>query len=508
MSLIKKCSTMRDLKRVHARVVTKGLEQSLYHAGKLVGFCAVSERGDMDYAVPVFRRIRKPDGFLWNTMIRGFTKSGDQAGAFEYYKEMQGRGFSPDNFTFSFMMKLCGQLRLIFVGKQLHCSALKCGLDCHVFVRNTLLHMYGMFGDIGTAHQLFDEMPEPSLVAWNTVLDCYVCCGKFDVALNMFSVMFHSGIEPDEATLVVVLSACSELGVLGFGRSVHDSIRHSNLISIISVSNALINMYSKCGAVKEALATFDDMKRRNTLTWNTIILGLAKHGYADEALRLFARMLEERLQTPDDVTFLGVLCACSYCGRVEEGMEYFQIMREEFGIRPTIKHYGCVVDMMGRAGLVEEAYRLIERMPIECNAIVWRALLAACHLHGKVELGDKVMRHLLAVEPGHSGDYVLLSSMYASSGKWNEVLEVRRLMQGRGVEKPKPGNSSIGLHPKPEDTKIIVRADHNVSLQQTTTDVKEPTATIGSNWARPTLEKCRWSFPFQEKNYELDKICA
>ncbi|KAK4752933.1 hypothetical protein SAY87_021731 [Trapa incisa] len=479
MSLFKKCSTMRDLKQAHARIITRGLEQSQFHGGKLVGFCAVSDGGDMDYAVSIFRRFRKPDGFLWNTMIRGFTRSGNQAGAFEYYKEMQSSGFSPDNFTFSFLMKLCGKSMLVLAGEQLHCSALKSGLDSHLFVRNTIMHMYGMFGEIDTARQLFDEMPEPSLVSWNTILDCYVCCNKFEEALNLFSVMFVSGIEPDEATLVVIVSACSELGALSFGRSIHDSIRHGNLTSIISVSNAFINMYSKCGAVKEALATFHDMKVRNTLTWNTIILGLAKHGYADEAMRLFTRMLKERLQRPDGITFLGVLCACSHCGRVEEGMEYFEIMREKFMIQPTIKHYGCMVDMMGRAGLVDEAYRLIQTMSIECNAIVWRALLGACHLHGRVEFGNEVMKHLQALEPGHSGDYVLLSSLYAGLGKWNEALEVRRLMHGRRVEKLKPGNSSIGLDPKSENTEVIVPADHTVSTPQISFDVEGCTAIGG-----------------------------
>ncbi|PKI63274.1 hypothetical protein CRG98_016459, partial [Punica granatum] len=439
VSLFEKCSTMRDLKLIHARIITKGLEQKLFHATKLISFCALSDGGDMDYAVSIFRRIRKPDGFLWNAMIRGFTKSREHLSAFEHHKEMQDRGFSPDNFTFSFLLKLCGQLGLILPGKQLHCNVLKCGLESHVFVRNTLIHMYGMFRDIGTARALFDEMAEPSLVAWNTVLDCYVYCRKFQEALDLFSVMLRGGMEPDEATLVVVLSACSELGTSTFGRWVHESmIRHTDLFGTISVSNALINMYATCGAVKEALATFNEMERRNIITWNTMIVGLAKHGHADEVRSLFSRMLEDRVQKPDHVTFLGVLSACSYCGRVQDGIEYFRLMREEFGIEPTMKHYGCMVDMIGRAGMVEEAYRLIQSMPIKCNAAGWRALLGACRLHGKVELGEVVRKHLEALEPDHSGDYALLSSMYASSGQWDEVLEVRRLMHGRGIEKPEP----------------------------------------------------------------------
>lgn len=178
-----------------------------------------------------------------------------------------------------------------------------------------------------------------------------------------------------------------------------------------------------------------------------MILGLAMHGHADEALELFSKMLEEKLETPNDVTFLGVLGACSHRGMVEEGRRYFDSMSRDYHIQPTIKHYGCMVDLLGRAGFVGEAYHLIRSMPVECNAIVWRTLLAACRLHGDLELGEQVRRQLLELEPDHSSDYVLLANMYASAGQWNKVVGVRKSMQNRRVQKPEPGNSFIGIHP-------------------------------------------------------------
>lgn len=402
----------------------------------------------MDYAVSVFENIQNPDGFLYNTMIRGFSRSCLFVKAFDYYKGMQNKGFSSDNFTFSFLFKICGQLGSIGLGQQMHSSALKHGFESHVFVRSSLIHMYGMVKEIETCCKLFEEMPQPKLVAWNTIIDCHVCCGKCEEALDLFLRMLRNGIEPDEATLVVTLSACSQLLALDFGRWVHSCAMSTSLGNITSVSNSLIDMYIKCGAVEEAYETFVKMKGKDIVSWNTMILGLAIHGQAEEALAFFVRMLEENPETPNDVTFLGVLSACSHGGMVDEGKKYFDMMCNKYYIKPTIKHYGCMVDVLGRAGLVEEAYTMIMNMPMKCNAIVWRTLLAACSIHGNVELGEKVKEHLLELEPNHSTNYVLLANIYASVGQWDEAMTMRKSMRERRVQKPEPGNSFIGIAPQ------------------------------------------------------------
>ncbi|KAF8037328.1 hypothetical protein BT93_B0289 [Corymbia citriodora subsp. variegata] len=449
-SLFKKCSTLADVKQIHARLVrtgsTKTRNKNLFVLGKIINFCAVSERGDMGYAVRIFEDVKKPDGFLWNTMIRGFGNSGQHERAFEYYRRMRDEGVSADNFTFCFLLKASWHLGSVPLSKQLHCSTVKCGLDEHGFVRNGLVHMYGMIEDIEAAVQLFDEMPERNVVAWNTVLDCLVSCGRCKEALDQFADMLRGGIGPDEATLVVVLSACSQVGALDYGRWLHDFINHAGLSDIVPVRNALIDMYAKCGAVGEAYMVFADVRRKNRITWNTMILGLAMHSHSKEALKLFSRMLKDgSSQEPDDVTFVGVLCACSHGGMVDEGRRYFESMRKDYHIEPTIRHYGCMVDMLGRAGFLEEAYELITSMPIKCNAIVWRSLLGACLMHGNIELGETVRKKLLHLEPDHSSDYVQLLSMHASVGQWNLVLNGRRMMKDRGVEKPEPGYSFVGV---------------------------------------------------------------
>lgn len=443
LNVLKKCFTLKAFQQIHGRIVHNGFDQNLFLIGKILVFCAGSEHDNMDYADSIFKIIENPDGFLWNTMIRGFGKTGRPEKAFQYFRKMQETGEVADNFTFSFLLKVCGSMGSVLLGKQMHCSTLKHGLEDHIFVRNTLIHMYGMLWDIHNACQLFDEMPNPNVVAWNAIIDCHVYGSKFREALNLFLRMLKCGLVPDEATMVLTLSSCSALAALDFGRWLHSCIDQTNLGNIVSINNALIDMYAKCGSVEEAYGVFNRIKGKNIVTFNTMILALANHGNFVEALNIFVKMLEENVILPDEVTFLGVLCACSHVGMVDEGRWYFDLMNKKYGIKPTIKHYGCLVDMLGRAGLLEEAYRWIMGMPMESNSIVWRTLLAASRQHGHVEIGEKARRQLLVLEPNHSSDYVLLSNIYASEGRWHETATVRKSMQKKGVRKPEPGNSSI-----------------------------------------------------------------
>ncbi|KAF6171820.1 hypothetical protein GIB67_007341 [Kingdonia uniflora] len=431
------------INQIHTHIVKTGFHQNLFLVGKIITFCAISDNVSMGYAVSVFNQIKTPDGFMWNTIIRGIGKTSDPKQAFGYYKSMLDKGEVADNFTYSFLLKICGQLREIELGKQIHGSTLKHGWDRFVFVRNTLVHMYGLFKDVFMSRRLFEEMPKPELVAWNVMIDCYVNCGKCEEAVELFFRMERSGIEPDDATLVVVLSACSDLGALDLGKWVHSCIDFLGLSCIVATSNALLNMYAKCGDIKMARGVFNKMTKRNIVSWNSMIMGLAMHGDAEDALELFSQMIELKVEIPDEITFMGVLCACSHGGLVDEGRKYFTSMTRDYCIQPEIKHYGCMVDLLGRAGFVEEAYDLIRKIPMKCNAIVWRALLSACRVHGKLVLGEKVRRHMVELEPDHSGDYVLLSHMYASEGRWNDMMDVRTDMKSRQVQKPGPGNALI-----------------------------------------------------------------
>ncbi|XP_039123647.1 pentatricopeptide repeat-containing protein At1g59720, chloroplastic/mitochondrial-like [Dioscorea cayenensis subsp. rotundata] len=444
--LIQSCITMRHLEQLHARIIRTGFDQHIFVLAKLLTFCADSDHHiATDHALSLFNHIQHPDTFIWNTVIRALAKARRTQDAFLLFRTMRRSGNSPDNFTFAFLLKLCGDLPTAAMGAQLHGSVLTHGFQTHSFVRNTLVHMYGLFGDMSNAYQVFEEIPgaDADIVLWNSLIDGHVHCGHYREALRVFERMQRSGFTPDDATIVVTLSACSELGELDYGKRIHARLSRSMLRDFVSVSNALIDMYAKCGEIDRAVDVFEGMKERSVISWNSMILGLAMHGRAGQALVLFDRMRGQA--SPDGITFLGVLCACAHGGLVEEGKYYFESMTKDYGIKPMVQHYGCLVDLFGRMGFLREGYDLINGMQVKGNAVVWRALLAACRVHGEVELGELVQRNLQELEE-HSSDYVLLSHVYAGAGQWNQVFRLRGMMHGRGVKKPGPGNSLIREH--------------------------------------------------------------
>ncbi|KAL2322411.1 hypothetical protein Fmac_026790 [Flemingia macrophylla] len=308
--LFKRCSTMKHIKEAHGRVVQSGFDRNPLVVGKIIEFCTAFCQGDMNYALRVFNRIDKPDSFIYNTMIRGFGKTSQPQKAIHLYRIMHGKR---DTFTFSFFLKIIAALESISLGKQLHCTIHKLGLEIHTYVRNSLIHMYGMVGDTETARHVFDEIPYPDLVAWNSIIDSHLHCRKYKDVLRLFARMLQSGVQPNHATFVVTLSACGTIGALDFGRRIHSLVFDTEFgeSESISVSNSLIDMYAKCGAVDEAYHIFSNMKWRDVVSWNVMIFGLASHGNREEALALFTKMLQGNAERPDGVMFLGVLSACS-----------------------------------------------------------------------------------------------------------------------------------------------------------------------------------------------------
>jgi len=255
--------------------------------------------------------------------------------------------------------------------------------------------------------------------------------------------MQNIGLKPDDVTLVGVLNSCANLGVLELGKWVHAYIDKNWIKADGYIGNALVDMYAKCGSIDQAFRVFQGMKNRDVYSYTAIIVGLAMHGEAEKALSIFSKMPSVGIE-PDEVTFIGVLSACSHAGLVAEGQKYFEEMSRVYNLIPQTEHYGCMVDLLGRAGLINEAEEFIKNMPIEPDAFVWGALLGACRIHGKVELGESVMRKLLEVEPERDGAYILMSNIYSSSNKWRDALKLRKAMKGKNMKKT-PGCSSIEL---------------------------------------------------------------
>ncbi|KAF8665909.1 hypothetical protein HU200_053993 [Digitaria exilis] len=313
---------------------------------------------------------------------------------------------------------------------------------------NTLITACLKARDIRAARHLFDEMQRfrrsrRSVVSWNIMIAGCARCGRDDMAVWCFERMVREmEVPPDDGTLAAVLPACGRIGNIGAGRWAHEYARKTGLLeSAVHVANAVVDMYCKCGDVASAREVFEGMQQRSVVSWNTMIAGFSLNGHGIEGIELFQEMRRQGME-PNAVTFLGVLGCCSHAGAVEVGREIFQSMLSEYHIEPAIEHCGCMVDLLGRSGLVEEAHALIQGMPMKPNAAIWGALLSACRAHAGLGIAEVALKELINLEPWNSGNYVLLANLYAETGRWEEAGELRRLMRTMSVNKA-PGQSLI-----------------------------------------------------------------
>lgn len=304
---------------------------------------------------------------------------------------------------------------------------------------------YSSFERLGDAYKMFDEMSERDTVAWNVLISCYTRNGRTGDALVAFDVMEsgHAGCRPDDVTCLLVVQACASLGALEFGERVCRYVQERGYGRVRNLCNALIAMYSRCGCVDKAYELFKGMPDRDVVSWTAMILGLASHGHGKEAIDAFREMLKVGV-APDEQTFTGILSACSHSGLVDEGWTFFSRMSKEFGIVPNVHHYGCMVDLLGRVGLLDQAYQLILSMSCSPDPTMWRTLLGACRIHGHVALGERVVEHLVELKAQEAGDYVLLLNIYSSVGNWEKVVEVRKWMKEKGIQTT-PGCSTMEL---------------------------------------------------------------
>jgi pentatricopeptide repeat protein len=284
-------------------------------------------------------------------------------------------------------------------------------------------------------------MPKPDAVTWNAIIAGYAQNGDRDMALECFCQMHQEGIKQDQFSFTSVLQSCASIGAFEQGKSVHGHIIKYGFQYDVFVASALVDMYAKCGSIENAQRMFAKMEKRNVISWNAMIGGYAQNGYGKETLELFEEMQLFGLE-PDSITFVGVLSACSHRGLVAKGLHYFGCMSRDHGITPSVEHFSCVVDLLGRAGHLDEAKNFLKEIPFEFRTAGWHALLGVCRAHRNVELGKQVAEHILDLEPYDDAAYVLLSNLYAAEGRWHEVDTLRRMMKERGVKK-QPGCSWI-----------------------------------------------------------------
>uniref|UniRef100_A0A1J3FK54 Pentatricopeptide repeat-containing protein, chloroplastic n=1 Tax=Noccaea caerulescens TaxID=107243 RepID=A0A1J3FK54_NOCCA len=577
LSLIDRCSDIRQLKQIHAQMIRTGLFNDPFSASKIFSIAALSPFASLDYACKVFDQIPQPNSFSWNTLIRAYASGPDPVRSIWVFLDMLSESQCyPNKYTFPFLIKAAAEVSSLSLGQSLHGMAVKSAVGCDVFVANSLIHCYFSCGDLDSACKVFTTIQEKDVVSWNSMITGFVQKGSPDKALELFKKMETEDVKASHVTMVCVLSACAKLRNLDFGREVCSYIVENRVNTNLTLANAMLDMYTKCGSIEDAKRLFDTMEEKDNVTWTTLldgyailedyeaardvlnampkkdivawnalisayeqngkpneallvfhelqlqkniklnqitlvstlsacaqvgalelgrwihsyikkhgirlnfyvtsalihmyskcgdlekarevfcsvekrdvfvwsamIGGLAMHGCGNEAVDMFFRMEEANVK-PNGVTFTNVFCACSHSGLVDEAESLFGKMESSYGIVPEDKHYACIVDVLGRSGYLESAVKFIEAMPIPPSASVWGALLGACKIHANLSLAETACTRLLELEPRNDGAHVLLSNIYAKSGKWESVSELRKHMRVTGLKK-EPGCSSIEI---------------------------------------------------------------
>ncbi|KAF3794093.1 Pentatricopeptide repeat-containing protein [Nymphaea thermarum] len=455
---------------LHALAVRLGFESNVYVLNALMH--SLSRSGELEWARKLFDESPQRDVVSWNIMISSYVHSGRFDEALSNFADMEENGVKGNAVTVVSALSACAQLGRLELGRKIHGYIGTNGIGLNEILQNALIDMYAKCGGMIEARRTFDEMHSKNTITWNSMISGYARAGFIDIArrlfdempnrniiswtsmmtgyvqneqpghaISLFRELLLKGIEPDEVMMVSALSACADLGCLDQGKSIHGFLNKRRIHLRCMLGASLIDMYAKSGRVDAALRVFNGLKEKDVNSWTAIITGLALHGQGRACLSMFGSMEQSQI-APNAVTFVGVLCACSHAGLVDDGFRHFSRMRYVYGIEPEIEHFGCMVDLLGRAGHLDEAQDFILKMPIEPTAGIWSALLGACRIHGNFKVAETVARALIDLDPHHGGRYVLLSNIYAAGSKWEDVTKVRKKMKDLKVEK-EPGWSWI-----------------------------------------------------------------
>ncbi|KAK6940514.1 Pentatricopeptide repeat [Dillenia turbinata] len=390
--------------------------------------------GQMEKAMMVFGKMAKRDIVCWTTMITGLVQSAKMLEAIELYRKMQKEGLDDDKVVMLGLIQACANVGDSKLGSSVHGYIIRKNIPIGVVVETSLVDMYAKNGNLASALCVFRKMPNRNVISWSALISGFAQNGFAENALELFIEMQTSGFTPDTVSLVSALLACSYVGYLKLGKSIHGYIVRRLGFNCISAT-AVIDMYAKCGALSCAQSLFDRISSRDLISWNAMIASYGVHGRGKEALSLFLKMIETNMK-PDDVTFASLLSALSHSGLVEEGQYWFNLMERKFRIKPGEKHYTSIVDLLARAGRVEEAQKLIDSMESEPGITVWVALLSGCCSHRKFTIGEMAAKKVLELDPDEPGIYTLASNFYAAMRKWNEVAWIRRVIKESGKKVP------------------------------------------------------------------------
>ncbi|KEH33534.1 putative tetratricopeptide-like helical domain-containing protein [Medicago truncatula] len=425
---------------VHGYSLRMGIESDIFIGNSLIDMYAKS--GSSRVASTIFNKMGDRNIVSWNSMVANFAQNRHHFAAVELLRQMQAHGENPNNVTFTNVLPACARLGFLNVGKEIHARIIQTGCATDLFLSNALTDMYSKCGHLSLARNVFNVSIKDK-VSYNILIIGYSQTTNSSESLNLFSEMRLSGMTPDIVSFIGIISACAHLSSIKQGKEIHGHLVRKLFHTHLFAANSLLDLYTKCGRIDLATKVFDRIQHKDVASWNTMILGYGMRGEFETAINLFEAMKEDGGVEYDSVSYIAVLSACSHGGLIEKGNKYFKQM-QDYNIEPTHTHYACMVDLLGRAGQIEEAANLIRGLSFEPDANIWGALLGACRIYGNVELGHWAAEHLFKLKPDHCGYYILLSNMYAEAGRWDEANMVRELMKSRGAKK-NPGCSWVQI---------------------------------------------------------------
>lgn len=455
-TVISSCSDsvrVEEGKQCHGYVLKSGLVYHQHVKNALVHM--YSRFSDVKGAMRVFSTVPGYDVFSYNSVLDGLLEEGHLKEATEVLRLIMREDVAWDSVTYVTVLGLSSSLRILRFGLQVHCRMLKTDIESDAFVNSAIMDMYGKCGKLVNAVNIFEHLRNHTVVSWTTIMAAYFQNGYFEEALNLFVKMKLEDVSPNEYTFAVLLNSSASLSALRHGALLHACADKSGLKDHVIVGNALINMYAKSGNIEAANEVFSDMQYRNAVTWNVMISGYSHHGLGKKALHVFQDMLTAG-DHPNYITFVAVLSACAHLGLVQQGFDYLNRVMKQFGIEPGVEHYTCIVGLLSRAGLLDEAKNYMSSVSVKWDVIAWRTLLNACFLHRNYGLGRRVAEIVVQMDPNDVGTYLLLSNMYAKARRWDGVVKIRKLMRERNIKK-EPGVSWVEI----KDTAHVFVSEDN-----------------------------------------------
>ncbi|KAL2478621.1 Pentatricopeptide repeat-containing protein [Forsythia ovata] len=440
-SVLRACTYIGDLKfgrYVHNYMVKNGYECDTMAGNIIINMYA--KCGDLLGSRRVFESMRTKDSVSWNSLVNGYIENGFYYKAVELFRRMR-MDLQPDSVTYVTLLSNCTQLINIEWARELHCDLIKQGFDFAQIVGNTLVDVYAKCGTMEDSLKQFENMEIRDIVSWNTIIAASGHYKDSNLGFRMVSRMRMEGLMPDIPTLLSTLPLCSLLIAKRQGKEMHGCIFKLGFESNIPIGNALIEMYSNTGCLKNSVLVFEQMKKRDVVSWTALISGYGMYGEGRKAHRTFEEMKAAGV-IPDHIVFVAIIYACSHSGLVEEGRACFNQMKKDYNIEPSLEHYACVVDLLSRSGLLDEAEEFIFSMPLQPDASIWGSLLSACRARGDIKVAERVSERIVQLNSDDPGYHVLASNVYASLGKWDQVRMIRTSLKARGLKKD-PGCSWV-----------------------------------------------------------------